>query len=392
MFASCKVLVFWNLISRMLRGHNIIALVAVACLTVACFGNKEYNDTVPDERPVFMVQCVLTDTTSIQRAKLYYGTPGGDTFSPIPPKDVLHFELKSQEGALISVFEYAGDGIWEAIEDPKDEFKYNLSIVLKSGEYVSLGTTYPKRPKFVGDVRAYEKAYFPSTDDVVDNVIWFPKYPESGRADSYVDVVPSPSKIWFFVGQPRGDGKLRYSDFVATSPVNRASSFNKVSTPIWSMTCWTGEDYESLGWKVDRGRNLNTYSQGIYVMSYQDVPGVDIFSYDLIGDYDVDYAKKHLPGQAEDNEAWAAYDEPLLIAETKIVEGFYDTWLQNSVKDGRDGIQDFFKLNLNRSYNLWSKDIGSEYSDAYGLFGAESVIRYPLGLSKKDLASPVKIK
>ena len=375
----------------MLRGHNIIALVAVACLAVACFGEKEEVNPAPEERPVLMVQCVLTDTTSIQRAKLYYGTPGGDTFSPISPKDVLQFELWSQGGAFLSAFEYAGDGVWEAIEDPKDGFKYKLMIVLKSGEYVILGTDYPKRPKFVGGVRTYDKAYFPSTDDIVKDVIWFPIYPESGRPDSYVDVVPSPSKIWLFVGQPRGDGGLRYSDYVATGKDNRASVFNKVSTPIWSMPCWTGEDYESLGWKVEKNNDVNTYLQGIYVMSYEDVPGVDLFSYDLIGDYDVAYAKKHLPGQAEDKETWAAYDEPLLIAETKIVNGFYDTWLQNSVKDGRDDIHDFFKFNLDRNYNLRDKVIGSEYSDAYGLFGAESVIRYPLGLSKKDFAPPIDI-
>ena len=376
----------------MFNGHNIIGLVAVACLAIACFGNKEENGPVPDERPVLMVQCVLSDTTSIQRAKLYYGTPGGDTFSPIPPKDVEQFELNSQEGAFISAFEYAGDGVWEAIEDPKDGFKYNLSIVLRDGDFVSLGTDYPTRPKYVGDVRAYDKAYYPSTDDIVNDVIWLPKYPGSGKADGYVDVVPSPSKIWFFVGQPKGDGELRYSDFVATSSVNRAGVFNKVSTPIWSMPCWTGEDYESLGWKVERKNDVNTYSHGIYVMSYQNAPGVDIFSYDLIGDYDVAYAKKHLPGQAEDKETWAAYDEPLLIAETKVVDGFYDTWLQNIVKDGRGDTHYFFKFNLDRNYNLWHKMVTVKYSDAYGLFGAESVIRYPLGLSKKDFAPPIKIK
>lgn len=388
---SCKILRILDLVIRMNWVKIILSLFAGACLAVSCNLVKGGEDPVPEDRPVLMVQCVLTDATSVQRAKLYYGTPGGDSFSPILPNDVLQFELLGQEEDFYSKFEYVEDGIWEAVAVPEDGFKYLLRVVLKSGEFVSLGTDYPKRPAFVGDVRTIDKAYFPSTNDTVKNVIWLPKYPENGRPESYVDVVPSPSKVWLFVAQPKGEGNLRYSDYVATNSANRAGVFNKVSTSIWSMPCWSGEDYKDLGWKVDRGYDRNTYLQGIYIQNLQNVPGFDIFSYDLIGDYDVAYAKKHLPGQAEDKETWAAYDEPLLFAETKIVDGFYDTWIQNNIKNGR-GIHDFFILNLDKNYNPLHKEIGSKYADVYGLFGAESVIRYPLGLSKKDFAPPVEIQ
>lgn len=378
----------------MTRGKNIITMFMVICLAAACIRPNGKDDPLSGKKSFMMVQCILTDTTNVQRAKLYYGTPGGDSFTPITSKDVLQFELLLvQSDIVLAKFEYKGDGIWETLAVPEDGVKYALHIVLLNGDYVYLSTHYPIRPAYIGDVRSFDKAYFPATDDTVNNVIWFPNYPESGRPENYVGEVQTPCKIYYFLGQPKGDGNLRYCDYVATDASNRANGFNRTSTSIWSLPCWMGDNYNELGWKVDRSYERSTYLQGIYVPSSDSWPSFDLFTYDLIGDYDVSYARKHLPGHAEDKETWAAYDEPLMIVEARIVDGAYDTWLQNGIKNGKYYIHDLYKLNLDKNYSAFLyKKIDPDHADGvYGLFGSESVIRYPLGLSKKDLAPPIEL-
>ena len=367
--------------------------LALACLAWAC--DKELSTPESEALPKIIIQCVLTDTKSVQHLRLCYFYPDTKVLMAVPPEELWEISIRGDE--FFCKFNYEGKGIWKGNMIPRDGFQYNLYVCFNGnkGDIYS-GVTYPKRPEFKGDVREFERAYFPATNDTVNNVVWMPKYPESGRPVSFIGEIPNPSKVWFFLGQPKGGGGLRYSEVVATKKDNRAMTFNIIHDNVFSLPCWSDALVKEIGWSIDRDYDRTSYSQGINVTTPAGagIPGLEILSYDLIGDYDVDYASKHLPVYAEGDDKWAAYSDPLLIGEVRIVDDSFNGWIEKIVKnreadpfDVLDNVVGF----IGKKYSHFSTQVINQ-DRVYGLFGAESVIRYPIGLGDRDYAPPVAIK
>ena len=351
----------------------IFGLVS-SVLIVSCFHRE---DNPIDSYGGYVVQCVISDTTSVQRMRLTVQDSGPTDLKVVPPDAVATAYIAEVNGPFY-YFEYEDDGVWATVMEPQDGVNYSLMIQLKSGTQITSGVEYPTRPSIKEGV-LYRKAYYPATDDIVDHVLWVPDYTK-------IDNIRIPYNIWFFCGQPKGDGSLRYSDYVATRPTNRNDQFNKADINIWSLPCWSEEKVSQVGWKTEIGYSVNTFNKAIRFQTNVGVPNTDILSYDLIGDYDVDYALKHLPAAGSEE----GYADPLLFAEVHLVSSHLDGWLKEAINDclnngGINGVTDV--LHANKA--IYDQAF---HGLAYGVFGAESLFRFPLGSGQHDFAQPIEMK
>ncbi|MBQ8060477.1 MAG: hypothetical protein IJ205_00830 [Bacteroidales bacterium] len=200
------------------------------------------------------------------------------------------------------------------------------------------------------------------------------------QAEEYIDR--------FFLGQPKEGGGLRFSDYVATRSSNRAHYFNKTSESIWGLSCWQEDIVSKIGWKTEIGYPSTTYYRAICLETQPGTQTTDILSYELTGEYDVNYALKHIPSVDSDY----GYVEPLLIADVHLVSSSLNTWLQNAIKDGNVDVSDILHANktiqgepINVNNNIYG-------CKATGVFGAESIIRFPIGSGQRDYAPPIELK
>ena len=339
-------------------------------LIVSCFHRE---DPSVDSFGSYVVQCVISDTTVIQRMRLTVLGVGKTDLKVVPPDAVTTAYIAEGSGPF-HYFEYEDDGVWTTVMEPQDGVNYSLMIQLKSGAQITSGVEFPQRPSIKEGVR-YLKAYYPATNDIVDHVLWVPD-------KTKIEDIPISYNVWFFCGQPKGDGSLRYSDYVATRPTNRNDSFNKAVLNIWSLPCWSEGIVSQVGWKTELGYSVNTFNKSIRLKGLIGIsgPNVDILSYDLIGDYDVDYALKHLPATGSEE----GYVEPLLFAEVHIVSSYLDSWLKEAINDGVDDITDV--LHANKA--ICDKAF---HGMAYGVFGAEAILRFPLGSGQRFFAQPIEM-
>lgn len=342
-----------------------LALIS-SLLLVSC-NNRE--EILADSMREYVVNCVITDTTIVQRMRLMIKEPGKTELTEVPADAVLTAYITS--GKDNYYFKYEDKGIWTTIMDPEDGTNYSLTIDFKNGRIIKAGTKYPKRPAIIGDAAWFRKAYYPATDDIVDNVYWIT--PETSLGN-----FSFPSYIWLFLGQPKGDGSLRYSDVVATKSANRqGDSFNASSEDVWSLPCWSNENISKVGWKTDLGYPVRSYNYAIrlYLPVVERLP--DILSYDLIGDYDVDYALKHKPSSEYDD----GYVNPLMVIELHLVSQSYDRWLKEAI------LPEFRHDVLHTEKALSDVEF---FGTANGVFGAEAVLRFPLGSKQRELTKPTK--
>lgn len=342
-----------------------IALIS-SLLLVSC---NNRGDITADSMGEYVVNCVLTDTTIVQRMRLMIKEPGKTKLTTVPADFVSTAYITS--GKDNYYFKYEDKGIWTTIMNPEDGANYSLTIFLKNNKSIIAGTEYPKRPDIIGDAALFRKAYYPATDDIVDNVYWI-------TPETSLDNFHFPSFIWMFLGQPKGDGSLRYSDLVATKSTNRlADSFNTSSKDVWSLPCWSNENIGKVGWKTDLGYPVRSYDYAVRLHSPVRESLPDVLSYDLIGDYDVDYAMKHKPSA----EYGYGYNDPLMVIDVRLVSSSYDRWLKGALYD--ESLHDV--LHSEKAYS----DIDF-FGTAIGVFGAESVLRFPLGSKQRELTKPTK--
>ena len=139
-----------------------------------------------------------------------------------------------------------------------------------------------------------------------------------------------------------------------------------------------------VGWKTEIGYPSTSYYKAICLETRSINPAIDILSYDLVGEYDVDYALKHRP----DPDSTDGYVEPLLIADVHLVSSSLNTWLQNAIKDGSVDVFDILHANKAISSGMTPEITGV----ATGVFGAESILRFPLGSGQRDYSPPIELK
>ena len=360
-----------------MKNHiRALVLFIASAIAISC-NHREQQEYSGRE---YVVCCVLTDTTNVQRLRLTVIEPGQTDLKVVSPDNVTTAYIAEGEGSF-HYFEYEDDGIWTTSLNPQDGINYTLTIKINKGpEFVS-GTDYPKRPTYKESIRKFKKAYYPATNDTVENVIWLP-------VESKMDNFYSPSFLWFFLGQPKEGGGLRFSDYVATRSSNRAHYFNKTSESIWGLSCWQEDIVSKIGWKTEIGYPSTTYYRAICLETQPGTQTTDILSYELTGEYDVNYALKHIPSVDSDY----GYVEPLLIADVHLVSSSLNTWLQNAIKDGNVDVSDILHANktiqgepINVNNNIYG-------CKATGVFGAESIIRFPIGSGQRDYAPPIELK
>lgn len=349
----------------------IVSVIAISC------NHREQQEYSGRE---YVVYCVLTDTTNVQRMRLTVNEPGQTELKVVSPENVTTAYI-AERGGSFYYFEYEDDGIWTTSLDPQDGINYTLTIKFNRGPEFFSGTDYPKRPTYKDGIRKYRKAYYPSTDDTVENVLWIP-------VDSSIDDFQSPSFLWFFLGQPQEGGGLRYSDYVATRSSNRANFFNKTSENIWGLSCWQEDVVSQIGWKTEIGYPSTTYNKAICLETQSGTQATDIVSYELAGDYDVNYALKHRPSADSDY----GYVEPLLISDVHLVSNSLNTWLQNAIKDGTVDVSDI--LHVSKAIQGVPFNVNNDIygCKATGVFGAESIMRFPIGSGQRDYAPPIELK
>ena len=349
-------------------------IVLLSSFLMASCNKKEDNKTVFGGE--YVIQCVITDTTNVQRMRLTVKEPGQTELKVVSPDNIVTTYI-AEEGGSFHYFEYEDDGVWTTVLEPQDGINYILTVKTKLGTEFSCGTTFPKRPSINSDFPKFKKAYYPATNDIVENVLWVPE-------NSKIEDFQTPNFLWFYFGQPQENGKLRYSDVVATRSSNRAHFFNKANDNIWKLTCWQEDAVSKIGWKMDIGYPCSSYFKAICLETYPGNPSTDILSYDLVGEYDVDYALKHRPNP----DSTEGYVEPLLIADVHLVSFSLNTWLQNAIKDGSVDVIDILHANKAISGGM----IPETTDVATGVFGAEAIIRFPIGSGQRDYSPPIELK
>ena len=108
----------------------------------------------------------------------------------------------------------------------------------------------------------------------------------------------------------------------------------------------------------------------------------------MAGDYDVNYALKHRPSADSDY----GYVEPLLISDVHLVSNSLNTWLQNAIKDGTVDVSDI--LHVSKAIQGVPFNVNNDIygCKATGVFGAESIMRFPIGSGQRDYAHPIELK
>ena len=123
---------------------------------VSCNDREENNGDLLNE---YVVQCVITDTTNVQRMRLTVKEPGQTELKVVTPDNVVTAYI-AEDGGSFHYFEYENDGVWATVLEPKDGINYLLTVKTKFGPEFSCGTEYPKRPSICDGFLKFKKAYY----------------------------------------------------------------------------------------------------------------------------------------------------------------------------------------------------------------------------------------